>query len=1293
MAVYETITPVSESQDGLFGSRYEGLRTEQEKAVRLAINYFKKDHKQNRYLWNAKMRFGKTLSALELARRMGTWQNALQAHRVLIVTHRPVVSKSWKEDFETIFENDSTWHYGTRFEDDENNVGDFYHLQELADRGEHFVFFASMQYLRRSMLVGGDNAESLKADILQNNWDLVVIDEAHEGTRTSLGQRVIDMLTKEKTRVLHLSGTPFNLYDDFSDEQIYTWDYIAEQQAKHDWPSLHPDKPKEANPYRSLPEMEMRIYDLGKILRNSLGSDAHFQFKEFFRTRQGSNVAESERGRFVHEDAVKDFLDLLCADSEDSHYPFSNDEYRQSFNHTLWVLPGVRECKAMAQMLHDHDTFSQFEIINVAGQNDDDETRQDALDKVKKVIGDVPEMTYTITLSCGRLTTGVTVRPWTAVFYLKGSENTSAATYMQTIFRVQSPYEYVDEEGQLRMKTRCYVFDFAPDRSLKMVAETAKFATLTQKEKRYARAVGSREKDIENMQGFLKFCPIIAMDGGKMVECNAERIFEQLDHVYIDRVVRNGFNDNSVYDLRELMALDDSELKDLNILGDEISKSTNMEKPKKAQKITISDNGLGGKESKKNEVLEKARKKKREGKPLTPEEEEQLRLEKEQKERERKERDNRITILRGIALRIPLMMYGADVDNEEEGITLANFTKLVDEASWAEFMPRGVTKPMFRKFSKCFNPTVFVAAGKRYRQLAREADSMSTIERIHRIAEIFSYFHNPDKETVLTPWRVVNMHMSDTIGGYCFWNERFDGPCEKQVNGTDGKLFDWIPTQEPRFVDRGGVTHDVLTDSQSKVLEINSKTGLYPLYVTYSLFRQRCNDFVQNGLIDDPEHYSVEEEQVIWDDILAHNIFVICNTPMARRITMRTLRGFRNVEHYNIKEEKLIERAIEDQDALVADIKRAGYWHGNTSKEEMKFNAVVGNPPYQESSSVNNRQNPIYHYFYDIAESLGDIYSLISPARFLFNAGLTPPAWNQKMLNDKHLKVVYFTQDSSTCFPNTDIKGGVVIMMRNTNILGKAITTFLPNKSLNSIASKFDPDSDNNLKAIIFGGRSDLKFNSTFLEEYPQSPEDRLAFIQIKRPQVKKLGSNEEFELKSSTFEALPYAFLDMVDDARNYYHLLGLVRSKRAWKYVEKRYMSARYPNNNNIEAYKVFVPKANGSGILGEALSKTEIGKPGDSATSTFISIGAFESEEEAVNCSQYLKTKLLRCLLGILKITQDNPPSVWAYIPLQDFTSSSDIDWTQSVADIDRQLYKKYNLSEEEIDFIERMIKPME
>lgn len=1278
MAIYTTIETVKPKlRTGLLDEGGIELRDEQERAVGVAMKYFKRHKKHARFLWNAKMRFGKTICALELAKRMGALQGDDRVSRTIIVTHRPVVNDSWKEDFQKVFGEDCTsCHYGTKFDD--TAEGDFYALDRAVADGKHFVFFASMQYLRRSKLVGGDNDEQLKADILSADWDLVVVDEAHEGTRTELGQRVIDLLTQhDHTRALHLSGTPFNLYEDFADDQIYTWDYIKEQTAKRQWPSLHPQEPAENNPYRELPDMEIRTYDLGRLVKADLGEDATFQFKEFFRTKQGNDVPKEERGRFVHEDAVREFLDLMCTEDEESHYPFSTDEYRTSFNHTLWVVPGVKEAKALEWLLRDHEVFGGFDaIVNVAGNSEDDEMRQDALDRVKNAIGAVPEQTYTITISCGRLTTGVTVRPWTAVFYLKGSENTSAATYMQTIFRVQSPYTYKDENGETRMKTKCYVFDFAPDRSLKMVAETAKFATLTQKQKQYATASTTREKDIENMEQFLSFCPVIAMQGGKMVEFRADRLFEQLEHVYVDRVVRNGFNDNSLYDIRQLMQLDPEEIKDLDTLGVEIGKTTNMEKPKRAKTIDMAKNQLSDTQK---AALKRAKDKERNGEPLTEEERAAKEAEKKRRDEERKERDNRITILRGISLRIPLMMYGAKIGDEDEGITLENFTRIIDADSWAEFMPKGVTKADFNKFRKCYNATVFVAAGKRYRQLAREADRMHVDERVRRISDIFSYFHNPDKETVLTPWRVVNMHMSDTLGGYTFFNERFDGPCEREVPATNGQLFEWVTTDEPRFVDRGEVTRTVFA-SDSKILEINSKTGLYPLYVAYSLYRQRKKDFeATGGLIDDPDNYSVEEEQVIWDDILANNVYVICNTPMARRITERTLLGFRKLnmregnERLNIKSVQLIRRATEDREALISDLLSEGFWRGDKrNKKIMKFGAVVGNPPYMLKQDATS-DTPIYHQFMELGFQLSPLATFITPGRFLFDAGKTPKEFNARVLNDDFFKVVKYEPDSTKLFNNVDIKGGIAITLRNANMKYGKIIRFTSHDELHSILEKvIEHNGFTSIDTLIY---LQNKFNlNVLLADYPEYKN--------------VIGSNgREKRLTTSIFNQLDVFSLERKseDDVK----IIGLVNNNRTFRYIPKKYIEA----HENLYKYKVVLPKSNGSGAIGEVLSTPILGEPILGYTQSFIGIGAFDIEEEASAALKYVKTKFMRTMLGILKVTQDNNTEVWKFVPLQDFTSSSDINWSASVADIDQQLYRKYGLSADEIAFIEKMIKPME
>lgn len=357
------------------------------------------------------------------------------------------------------------------------------------------------------------------------------------------------------------------------------------------------------------------------------------------------------------------------------------------------------------------------------------------------------------------------------------------------------------------------------------------------------------------------------------------------------------------------------------------------------------------------------------------------------------------------------------------------------------------------------------------------------------------------------------------------------------------------------------------------------------------------------------------------------------------------------------------------------------------------FDFCIGNPPYQESQKSNNKQTPIYQYFYDAAKKLSDRYMLISPARFLFNAGLTPKEWNKKMLSDVHLNVEMYEPDGAKIFPNTDIKGGVAVIYRDEDIDFGAIENFIPNPTLRSIAQKVKKISKTSISTIMHAGRSDLKFNDTFLNDFPCAKEDRLRAIQSKNPTVSSLGPGEEYEVKSSAFDVLTYAFTNQKpEDIASYYKILGLSKGKREYRWIKKEYMSIRNKTNNNINNYKVLLPKASGNGHFGETLTAPLVSYPNESSTPTFISIGNYETETEASNTVKYIKTKFARALLSILKITQDIIPSKWEYVPIQDFTDKSDINWTKSIQTIDQQLYKKYNLDKAEIDFIETKVKEM-
>ena len=935
------------------------FRPEQQEAISKTKKQFKKG---NRMLWNAKMRFGKTLSALQVVKDM-------EFQRTLILTHRPVVDTGWFEDFGKIFYDRKDFAYGSK-----NNGESFGSLERRAENnGLHYVYFASMQDLRGSELVGGNFDKN--NEVFATDWDLIIVDEAHEGTQTELGKAVMGELVKVQTKVLRLSGTPFNLLDDFKEDEIYTWDYVMEQRAKVSWDELHFGDP---NPYASLPTLNIYTYDLGRLLHEFVDEDVAFNFKEFFRV--------NESGSFCHEKDVRAFLNLLTKKDKDSLYPYANEEYRNIFRHTLWMVPGVKEARALSAMLQTHPVFQHFKVVNVAGDGDQDEESRDALEAVEQAIGKDPDATRTITLSCGRLTTGVSVKAWTAVFMLSGSYHTAASSYMQTIFRVQTPATI---NG--RMKEQCYVFDFAPDRTLKVIAETAKISS---------KAGKTSQSDRKAMGEFINFCPIISVEGSQMNRFDVPRMLEQLKRVYVERVVRNGFEDNSLYN-DELMKLDDLELQEFDDLKKIIGQTKAMPK---TNQVDINSQGLNNEEYEEKEKLEKKPKKE-----LTEEERKRL----EELKKKTKNREAAISILRGISIRMPLLIYGAELSDEDMEITIDNFASLIDPQSWEEFMPKGVTKQKFNSFKKYYDPEIFCAAGKRIRAMARAADKLSIEERIERITDIFSTFRNPDKETVLTPWRVVNMHLGDCLGGYNFYDTEYQNVIS-----------------EPRFIDKGEVTAEVFSP-ESRILEINSKSGLYPLYMAYGIYRTK----VKASLF---AVETIEEQQAVWDKVIAENIFVICKTPMAKSITKRTLAGFRKAKVNTRYFEDLINQIKNKPENFIAKVaKGRSYWKA-IDNDNMKFNAIVGNPPYQEvvdqKESINGQKVSIsiFQYFQTISEKIGKYTALIYPgSRWIHRSGKGLEKFGLAQMNDLHLALLEFFPCSKDIFKDVAIADGLSIVLKN----------------------------------------------------------------------------------------------------------------------------------------------------------------------------------------------------------------------------------------------------------------------
>ena len=1216
------------SSDFVRETRQETIdfREEQINAIEKTLKTFKKDDEM---LWYAKMRFGKTLSALEVIRRS-------QYRRVIIATHRPVVDDGWSEDFKKIFfpgNSEHEYHYERKTKDsaytfdEKTDAENDLKIRKLDKDGTYFVYFASVQDLRGSKIVGGKFNKNNAVFAL--DWDLIIIDEAHEGTQTELGDNVVKALKKDHTKVLALSGTPFNLLDKFGEDNVYTWDYVMEQKKKTEWDLTHQG---DHNPYADLPKMHIFTYDLGEKLKKYVSDEYDtkaFNFREFFRVwYKGPNgnrelPKNAVEGKFVHENDVNAFLNLMVREDTDSGYPYSTQEYRDMFRHTLWMVPGVKEAQALSELLRNHPVFKHFGIANVAGKGDryEEEHSGDALELVRDTIKNYD---HSITLSCGKLTTGVTVKEWTAVLMLSGSYSTAAAQYMQTIFRVQSAGTI---DG--KQKTDCYVFDFAPDRTLKVLTETVHLSRKPGK---------SQQKRREAMTEFLNYCPVIAISGSKTRTYSVESMMEQIKQIYAERAVNSGFEDESLYN-DELLKLDEIDASKFNELKDIIGAS---KASKKKKDVVVNGQGLTDEQVEHIDDPEPPTP----PKDLTKEEQEERKKKKQAKEARKKA----IDILRGVSIRMPLMIYGVDVPIEED-IDINSFVDIIDDESWKEFMPTGVSKKIFTEFTKYYDRDVFIAAGKRIRRLAAAADRETPTRRVIQIAEIFRHFKNPDKETVLTPWRVVNMHMSETLGGWCFYNDKFEEDTQEKKHRLE----------EPRFVDHGEVTEAVFAKN-SKILEINSKTGLYPLYVAYSFYKQRMD-----GMSDDD--WTPEECQYFWNEVIRDNVYVICKTPMAKSITRRTLCGYSDVKcnaHYF---DDLVNMLKNKPEQFKKRVIKGSYWKKDV--KEMKFDAVVGNPPYQEETDA-TRKPPIYNYFYDMAFELAPIATLVTPARFLFDAGQTSKEWNRKMLSDEHFKVIRYFENSKDVFDTVDIKGGVAITYHDSNTNFGAIDIFTAYSELNEIISKVKHMCEPTMDTII-SARGTYRTTNIFNADYPDA--------------IERLGKGTGNMLVSNFFEKVPEAIANETNEPC--LRILCRVGGKRSICNILKKYIQP----NKFIDKYNVASPEANSNGRFGERLTVGELLSPEEGATDTFISLGAFDTKFEALALQKYMKTKFFRALLGVKKVTQHCPPMVWEMIPCQEFSENSDIDWSKSIHEIDLLLYKKYGLSDEEIAFIESKVKPMD
>lgn len=1277
------------------------LRFEQNIAVEQTLEYannnqttdFEKPNNKAQFLWNAKPRFGKTLTTYDFAKRFG-------AKNVLIVTNRPSIANSWYDDFEKFI--DGYYFISTTDSLKEHPTLTHEEYDQTTESNKKQFTFLSLQDLKGGKVFGG-SYDKLQwvADL---SWDLLVIDEAHEAVDTGKTDTAFNNIKRRFT--LHLSGTPFKALASgkFSDKQIFNWTYIDEQMAKED--EL---KQGESGAHTDMPDMRLFTYKISDMLAQEINEGMQIDDKD---TSYAFNLNEffaTHNGKFIHEADVITFLDRL---SKNEKYPFSTPELREELKHTFWMVGNrVSSAKAMKQLLHKHPVFGNgdYEIIVAAGDglplSDDDEIEEEtkdfnrnekALDRVRKAIKSHDK---TITLSVGQLTTGVTIKEWSAVLML--SDIKAEPLYMQTIFRAQNPYQF-KKDGKIFRKKSAYVFDFAPNRVLEVYDSFANSLV-------HDSATGNTTEEArrDNIAKLLNYFPVLSEDeNGQMIELDATQVLTFPKAIIAREVVEHRFitnllfrNVSNVFNLPSEVRTTINKLSSTTDQGrvskqkedvpDDIDRRIRTTKrisqnrhvifadpvygkikeitTKEAENLTSSeDYSQRVLDNIQNQVAEPIYSKFKD--IYNPTKTELAKIKEAHTEKIRMVVDEFVTSPQKPADFKQMNQQITDIIEQDMP------RDLVDEREEKEFEKEeksdlDIIKSKLKSFSRAIPSLV----------MASHDPKILTIDNIENVVsdadfeEIFTETLNQGANEPFTKedFRLLRDGHNHSLD---LRPQGFDGFFEKYVfnasiqefekkrqelanyltNAQKEDIFTYIPPQKTNqiFTPRKVVNQmlNILEKNNPGIFE-NPDLTFADLYVKSGLYLAEIAKRLNHGLAK-----QIPDQQARLKHIFEHQLYGFTPTQIIHDIAENYVYGdLAGISHNNLK--------FKD---LTPDFKEGRI--GN-----MKFDVVIGNPPYQEETK-DTSDKPIYNYFMSEAYKIADKVCFITPARFLFNAGKTPKRWNAQMLNDEHLKVAYYEQTSDNIFPHTDIKGGVAITYRDSNQHFGKIGTFTHYEELNSTLQKvINFEGFRSIDEIYFGQE---KFN--------------LAVLYSKNQDARNIiGSDgREKRLTSAIFNQLSSIFSENSKNP-NDLKILGVINNKRKWRYINSEYIE----DHPNLHKFKVILPGSNGSGAIGEVLSTPLIGEPLIGHTQTFISFGAFDTREEAEALLKYMKTKFARTMLGTLKITQSNKKDTWRNVPIQDFTAQSDIDWSKSVAEIDQQLYKKYSLNTKEIAFIEEKVRAME
>ncbi|RIW31609.1 restriction endonuclease [Bacillus salacetis] len=1298
------------------------LRNEQSKAVQLTLDYYNSTQEPREFLWNAKPRFGKTLTSYDFVRK-------INAKNVLIVTNRPAIANSWFDDFKKFI----SWQEpGMKFvsetdalKDKALSRKDFIDFINSTDHeNPSQITFISLQDLKGAKFAGG-GFEKLEW-VGQLKWDLLIIDEAHEGVDTAKTDVVFDKIKRNFT--LHLSGTPFKALanNKFSENQIFNWSYVDEQEAKKDW-----DYTTGSNPYENLPTLSLFTYQMSKIiedrvskgltLEDDINVDYAFDLNEFFRVK--------EDGKFEYEASVKKFLDNLSS----GKFPFSTDEHRSELNHTFWLLPRVNSAKALEKLLNSHPVFSDYKIVLAAGdgisattdpileeEGKDYKKNEKSFDKVKKAIS---ENEKTITLSVGQLTTGITIPEWSAVLMLSNIK--SPSLYFQAAFRAQNPYEFV-QDGKLYRKDNAYIFDFAPERTLLLFDEFANNLSSGS-----SKTSEERKKKIKKL---LNFFPVIGEDDeGNMHELDATEVLTIPTHITSTEVVKRGFMSNLLFanisgifggnspfkeildkikpeknkrltERREVnvttpMLDDDGNINiptDIvinhtkDIFGDAIYKvldtidipeipevttitteikdtldsgfsklketfnmnKTQTDKVKNEVTSTIQDVVQKSVETYQSQVREieldytEQIQIAQEAHDLVKEE--QLKTEFEQKKVEINQ-----TFTENLNTEVKATVETAV---EKQVVIVEEKKKKTTEDDVRDHL-RGFARTI---------PAFLMAYGNEDTTLASfeihideptfEELTSITVDEFKKLRDGFDYV-DEDGNNRKVPGLFNEVVFNASIKEFFNTKNRLSNYFDETLTED---IFDYIPPQQtnqiftPRRVVKLMVdlvaenNPGIFSNYNVKFIDLYTKSGLY-----ISEIVKRLNE----GLKEQIPNYN---ERIRW--ILENQVYACAPSNIIYNIAKNYIFGdFKDISSKNIVECDLTEYAKKDN----ANIKLLEL----LGDDDLKFDVIIGNPPYQEmDGGAQASARPIYHHFVRLAKQLNpNVISLIIPTRW-YVGGKGLDEFRDEMLNDRHLSELHDWLTPEDIFPNTNIRGGVCYFLWNSSNSNDVtrVVTYKNNKIVNNVSRPMEYKDS----GIFVRDSSAIPILD---KVYSKDNDSLMEYVSSRNP----FGFSTNFTFKN---------------DSHSMNEPIKCYANRGRIGYIE---LTDIVKNSSWIDKWKVLTPYSNNIGTeLSDDNLNTVVASHNSICTETYLVIGAdLQLNENNANAlAKYMKSKFVRYLHGLAKNSQHGTRNTYRFVPVQDFTDKSDINWSDSVQEVDIQLYKKYGLSTEEIEHIESSIKAM-